>query len=159
EACAENIPLLRRNVGAFAHVIHAACTYETGSLRFLNAVTPPDSRSTGGSSLVTSLPPVIDPQCQLDDRPFPPISIHHILERFGWPHIGLVKLDCEGSEFSILGGAPLDKIAFIVGEYHGFDRWETFRTTRFPDWSYGHMSRTGDFGIFHLRNDNLRRPY
>ena len=106
EACPENIPVLRRNVGAFAEVIHAACTYETGTLMFLNAVTPSGGRSTGGSALVTSRPSAIDPQFQADDRPLPRITIHEILERFGWPHLDLLKLDCEGSEFSILGGAP-----------------------------------------------------
>ena len=155
EACPENIPLLLRNVGRFADVIHAACTYETGPLTFLNAVTSPAGLSTGGSTLVTSLPERLDPQYQVDERPLPRVTVHELLNRLGWPRIDVLKLDCEGSEYSILTWASIEKIAFILGEYHGFDRWESFRTARFPSWSYGHMSRAGDMGNFHLRNDHF----
>jgi FkbM family methyltransferase len=157
EACPENIPLLRRNVGAFAKVIHAACTYETGDLTFLNSVTSPTGRSTGGSTLTDSRPPTIDAQFRVDDRTLPRLTIHEILERFHWPHVDLLKLDCEGSEFSILGNAPIEKIGFILGEYHGFERWESFRAHRFPGWSYGHMSRSGEMGNFHLRNPGFQQ--
>jgi len=156
EACPENVPLLRRNVGPFAEVIHGACTYEAGPLHFLNAVSSPAGQSTGGSTVLTSIPQAVDPQYRVDNRPLPRITVHEILERFGWPHIDMLKLDCEGSEYSILSGAPIEKIAFILGEYHGFDRWEAFRAARFSDWSYGHMSRSGDMGNFHLRNDLFR---
>lgn len=51
EACPENIPALQKNVGSFATVIHAACTYQTEPLGLLNAVRP-QCESTGGSMIV-----------------------------------------------------------------------------------------------------------
>ena len=51
EACPENIPALEKNVGAFATVIHAACTYQKRPLGLLNAVRP-QCESTGGSMVV-----------------------------------------------------------------------------------------------------------
>lgn len=159
EACPENIPILKQNVklpngGDFATVIHAACTYEEGDLMLLNSIIAQNPQSTGGSILITSKPDNVDLQYCFDDRPLKKITIHEILEKYNWSYIDLLKLDCEGSEFSILAGAPLDKIKFIIGEYHGFDRWEAFRATRFKNWIYKEISRSGDLGNFHLINNN-----
>jgi precorrin-6B methylase 2 len=51
EACPENIAALQKNVGSFATVIQAACTYDTRPLALLNAVRP-NCESTGGSMVV-----------------------------------------------------------------------------------------------------------
>jgi len=51
ECCAENMPVLRRNVGRFATVVQAALSYEP-DVALLNAVYP-DCRSTGGSVVIT----------------------------------------------------------------------------------------------------------
>jgi hypothetical protein len=142
-------------VGTFAEIMHGACTYETAPLTFLNAAAAPEGLSTGGNIVVTERPKEIGPHYLIDDRPLPRVTIHEILDRVGWTRIDILKLDCEASEYSILSGAPIERIGFIVGEYHGFDRWETFRLARFPDWSYCHISRADDQGNFHLRNDHF----
>ncbi|HVC92395.1 MAG TPA: FkbM family methyltransferase [Pirellulales bacterium] len=51
ECCAENMPVLRRNVGRFATVVQAALSYEP-DVALLNAVYP-DCHSTGGSVVIT----------------------------------------------------------------------------------------------------------
>ena len=51
EACPENLEALRRNVGEFAEVVHAACTYESEPIALLNALRP-NCESTGGSVVV-----------------------------------------------------------------------------------------------------------
>jgi len=155
EACPENIELLCQNVGEFAEVVQAACTYEKEELFLLNACGP-KGQSTGGSRVVTlaQLESERDQQYSRDKRRLAKKTLHEIMAEHNLPRIDVLKLDCEGSEYSILAGADLTKIAFIVGEYHGYERWETFRSSGlFKGWSYGHMSRNGEFGTFHLRND------
>lgn len=56
------------------------------------------------------------------------ITLEDVLASTGWSEIDILKLDCEGSEHSILGSAPvqtLKRIRYIVGEYHGLDRFYT----------------------------------
>lgn len=151
EACAENLGALRKNVGDFATIIHAACTYEKGELMLHNAYAP-NCRSTGGSTIMPAGAGLDDAQYHLS-----PVSNRTTLEQLMWPwcrdYIDILKLDCEGSEFSILENTPsLRKIGFIVGEYHDRRRWDHLRRARFQGWDYGIMSEAGDLGNFHLRN-------
>ena len=56
------------------------------------------------------------------------VTLEEVLASTGWSEIDILKLDCEGSEHSILGSAPvrtLQRIRYIVGEYHGLDRFYT----------------------------------
>jgi FkbM family methyltransferase len=152
EACEENLPALRKNVGDFATIVHAVCTYEKGPLVLFNAYYP-NCLSTGGSMVMAESTP---DQLNYTREP---VRNRTTLEQLMWPwcfdHIDLLKLDCEGSEFSILSNTTsLRKIGFIVGEYHGAARWEQLRMDRFPEseWDYGHMSQSGDLGNFHLKN-------
>ena len=155
EACLDNIEILTANVGAFAQVVHAACTYEPGELALLNSVKP-GGTATGGSTVI----PANEFQgvgtyghlYWRDSRPMPKITLEEAMALAGDDRIDLLKLDCEGGEFSILEGGPLDRIAMIVGEYHGRARWDQFRARRMPNWDYGHMAAGGDLGIFHYRN-------
>jgi FkbM family methyltransferase len=145
--------LLKANVGDFAEVIHAACTYEAGPLALLNAVNAA-SRSTGGSRVVRreELALETDPQYVHDEREMPTVTLEEVMARYDLPRIDVLKLDCEGSEYSILEHGPIDRVGLIVGEYHGFERWEAFRASRFPGWHYTHLSCSGEMGNFHLRN-------
>ncbi len=159
EACPENLPALRANVGDFAEIVPAACTYETEPMALLNAVRP-DCESTGGS--------VVVPRSELetsnlrqegykywnDLRELPTVTLEQLRQRFGFDHIDVLKLDCEGSEYSILGHTPsLDRIRMIVGEYHGHSRWDSFRQERMQGWDYGHMLDGGESGgLFHYAN-------
>ena len=161
ECAPENLEPLKRNAGDMATVLHAACVGElSGPLELLNAFTPPgQSRSTGGSMLVaagTQGPNNEDKQYRREALACERLTLKQVMARFELDHIDLLKLDCEGSEYAILDGAPLETIRFILGEYHGHDRWEEFRAKHFAGWDYGHMSRNGEFGNFHLRNPQFR---
>jgi len=157
EACPENLTALEKNVGHFATIVHAACSYEKGAPRLLNAVFP-HCASTGGS--IVSFPPHTfsprgDTQYWLDERPLPVVTLEAVLDSLDTrpSTIDLLKLDCEGCEHSVLGRTTLlDSIRFIVGEYHGSARWNRLLARRFATWDYGHHYESGGLGIFHLRN-------
>ncbi|WP_339911608.1 FkbM family methyltransferase [Symmachiella dynata] len=159
EACPENLDALRANVGEFAKVVHAACTYETGAVSLLNAVRP-NCESTGGSVVVprddleTSELRQVGYQYWNDLRVLPKVTLEELMDWFGLDHINVLKLDCEGSEYSILGNTPsLDRIRMVVGEYHGRQQWDAFRARSLSNWDYGHMYDGGENGgLFHLAN-------
>ncbi|MGE3779858.1 MAG: FkbM family methyltransferase [Pirellulaceae bacterium] len=158
EACPENLTALCANVGEFAEIIHAACTYEPAAVGLLNAVRP-QCQSTGGSIVV--------PRSQLGDasssdravywpdvRPLQKVTLEELLARLELDHIDVLKLDCEGSEYSILGQTTsLERIHWIIGEYHGRTRWNEFRRVRFSDWHYRLLADCGEsVGLFRLSN-------
>lgn len=159
EVCPENIAALKANTESFATIFHGACTYDTDELMLLNAVFP-NCASTGGS-IVAKVREINDAEMVgrpylCDRRPIRTFGLEEIMDSLQVDYITVLKLDCEGSEFSILEHATcLDRVAFILGEYHGGARWEELRSRRFSEWSYGHMcggSGPYDLGIFHLRN-------
>lgn len=158
EACPENLEALRANVGDFASVVHAACTYEPGEMALLNTVQP-HCENTGGSTVVPlkdldAAPDKLGEVYWRDRRSLPKVTLEDLMKRLGVDYIDVLKLDCEGSEYSILGKTPLlHRIGFVLGEYHGRDRWNHFRAERLAAWDYGHMVDAGDFGgNFHYRN-------
>ncbi len=120
EACPENIPALQKNVGSFATVIHAACTYQKQPLGLLNAVRP-QCESTGGSMVV--------PLDQLDTargqpgyqfwrdaRPMPVVTLEEIMAMLGVDHIDLVSSIAK--EIDILANTPSrERIRFVIGEF------------------------------------------
>jgi hypothetical protein len=60
------------------------------------------------------------------DQAVTPITLEEIVAQEDLAAIDILKLDCEGCEHSVLGTAAADvlqRIRFIVGEYHGFDRF------------------------------------
>lgn len=157
EACPENIPVLMANVAHFATaIVHAACTYDKGDIALLNSVMP-GGVATGGSGILTE---------DLRDKPFPDyywkdfrpldkVTLESLMDAVGVDRIDVLKLDCEGSEFSILENTPsLDRIGIIFGEYHGLTRWEELRQRKFANWKYAELSRVGDLGTFQLINPN-----
>jgi len=157
EACPENIDILKANVGEFATVIHAACTYETDELVLLNSVKA-GGTATGGSMVVTRkvvAAAKVGHFYWQDERPLRKVTLEEIMSDAGATQIDILKLDCEGSEFSILGDTPsLDNIRFMCGEYHGLARWDQFRKERLKGWDYGHMHSAGGLGIFHYVHPN-----
>ena len=106
-----------------------------------------DCRSTGGSMVVSADREQADGQY----RPEMLCGKVTLEELANGNPIDLLKLDCEGSEFSILENTSSD-LRFVVGEYHGHQAWEQLLRERFAGWDYGQMSRHGDLGNFHLRN-------
>lgn len=156
EVCPENQEALNANVSKFAKVYQGACTYDKRTLMLLNAVRD-NCESTGGSIVV----PVDGERMKQegyvyweDERPIRKITLEEIMQDMGSETIDILKLDCEGAEFSILGETPsLDKIKFIVGEYHDKARWDVLLRERFRDWDYGQMyTSSNGLGLFHLRN-------
>jgi FkbM family methyltransferase len=152
EACPENIIALKANAGTFADVVHAACTYEQDVV-LLNAVTP-QCRSTGGSRLVSAeeAKSVTDTQYWTDHRPLPTVTLDELVDQRGLKQIDVLKLDCEGSEFSILENAKcLDQVRLVVGEFHGRERFMELIQRRFQNWHLRILC-DGDPGTFWLRN-------
>jgi len=159
EVCPENIPVLEANVGQFAEIHQAAVTYER-EVALLNAVFP-NCCNTGGSIVITDdkTPREFDSRYREDHRPIKTLTIEDILDECGIDRIDILKLDCEGSEFSILENTrSLERIEMIVGEYHGWDRFNDLCTRIFrPDWHLTLLSG-GDLGTFWLnRWHNLER--
>lgn len=162
EVCPENILALKKNVGDFATIIQAACTYDKVELMLLNAVRP-NCESTGGSTVIpfnleTQYPRQAGYKYWSDKRVIEKVTLEQIMNQCGETKIDLLKLDCEGSEFSILENTPSrDSIRFIVGEYHEKERWEKLIQNKFttPNWAYGKMyTHPNGLGIFHLSNMN-----
>ncbi len=158
EANPENAAALCRNVSGFAAVRIAACTYED-EVELLSTVWP-GTANTGGSFVE---PAGSDHWRRLPNadeyRPagrVPTVTIESLLDELGWPRIDVLKLDCEGSEFSILAGTrSLDKIGVIVGEYHSEPRFRRLVRARFApkQWTRD-ILRPGTPGLFRLSRPN-----
>jgi FkbM family methyltransferase len=165
ECCPENLPALGHNVGRFASVVQAAVTYEA-DMALLNAVYP-DCVSTGGSMLVgraeleqrLAAGEIRDHGGEngvggywADLRPVATVTLEQLMADYGLERIDILKLDCEGSEFSILRHTrSLDRIGLIIGEYHGREAFLQLVQERFAGWSF-RILRDGDPGTFWLMN-------
>ena len=134
-------------------------------MALLNAVRP-HCESTGGSVVVRESELETSPlrqegyQYWNDLHNLPRVTLEDLMEHFGFDWIDLLKLDCEGSELSILGETPsLDRIGMIVGEYHGRKRWDALRIKRLANWRYRQWRESGEAGgLFHYENPaRLRR--
>ena len=168
ECCPENIPALQKNVSAFATVIQAAMTYDK-DVALLNAVFA-NCHTTGGSVVAhrsvlqrrverevmqTKPTDVGDHQYWVDLREMKTLTLEDIIQQYGLDRIDILKLDCEGSEFSILQSTTsLDMIGLIVGEYHGKERFLKLVAERFVDWKL-RILKDGELGTFWLQNPQL----
>ena len=157
EANSANLPALEANVGEFAHIVSAACSYEAGEVGLLSTVFP-GSDNTGGSTVVPlggpawrrkAARPCYRPGCAV-----PKITLEEIRRRFDLPRIDLLKLDCEGSEFDILEHCDLTGIEQIVGEYHDRERFHRLLERRFGGWPF-RLVREGPMGLFFLRRKDV----
>lgn len=168
ECCPENVSVLQKNVGGFATVIQGAVTYEE-EVALLNAVFP-NCESTGGTTVLPreqiqkrvdagnleTSPNGKPAQHWADFRPVKRVTLEELLAQHQLDRIDVLKLDCEGSEFSILGSATvLDQIGIIVGEYHGRDRFHQLVQERFSNWEL-RILKDGELGTFWLANPNQR---
>jgi len=166
EAAPENISALHKNVGSFAEIVPAAVTY-AHDVALLNAVYP-GCASTGGSTVLARAEveryaegPQRRPgetiagqkrEYWADFRPLETVTLEGLAERFDFQTIDVLKLDCEGSEFSILENCNLSRIRRIVGEYHGAERFRDLLARRFAeDWTV-EILRDGEIGLFRLTN-------
>ncbi len=172
EVCPENWNLLRENVGEYATIFEAACCYEHEDMYLMNSVMD-NGDATGGSilSLATKeFQDISKNKYWKDTRPIRKITLEEIMKDLNADHIDVLKLDCEGSEYSILYGTEsLDKIRMIVGESHGQKQFEQLVKDKFPSdrWQWIDFKRTSDdLGLFHLINkkfnpfaSDLRRAF
>jgi len=171
ECCPENIPALKKNVGGFATVVQAAVTYQK-DVALMSAVYP-GCLSTGGSRIVDrrqlkhkvtagdlretpGSPP--NTEYWADFRPIRTITLEEILQEHGLDRIDVLKLDCEGSEMSILRNTSLlDKIGIIIGEYHDQKAFMELVEERFSGWHL-RILKDGEPGLFWLRRGGRREP-
>lgn len=87
-------------------------------------------------------------------------SLESLLDEYGFPHIDVLKLDCESAEYDIIPNMELETLVncrFIVGEYHdGIERFEgeilnpilkehfeILSLNRAPDWGRFVLRRWG----------------
>lgn len=138
EPVPDNWPCLLANVEAFAAVDRRACSWEQG--RLWSSVFE-GSANTGGSTVAA------EPANKHELRDCGPAACVPLPDE----PIDILKLDCEGSEFSILRNADVRKLGLIVGEYHNRAAWESLLIERFSGWAYSEV-QNGELGTFHLRN-------
>ncbi len=87
-----------------------------------------------------------------DLRPIETVTLEQLAEKYGLERIDFLKLDCEGSEFSILQNTTmLERIGVIVGEYHDRARFLKLVAERFADWAL-RILKDGELGVFWLTN-------
>ncbi len=109
------------------------------------------------------------------DQAVTPITLAEIMAQEDLAAVDILKLDCEGCEHSVLGTAEADvlkRIRFIVGEYHGFERFTavmrnklfaTHKVNLFGDQELGcffaeHRDEGGD-GILHDQRVRVAVPW
>lgn len=102
--------LLERNVYANlpdalpAHQHHAYHVAVTGNRRLVSLTAPSDN--SGAGSIYAGGAPTIQSVTLID-----------VLDEHG-PRAGLLKIDCEGAEHEVLTDDVLDRVDFLVGEFH-----------------------------------------
>jgi len=157
EACRDNIACLEQNVSDFATVVHAACTYDPRPMYMANSIGP-GGLATGGSVMVPvgmKAEEVVHIETWNrahweDRRPIPKVTVEQLMDIAGGT-FGVIKLDCEGCEFSVLEHSPLDGVQAIVGEYHHGEKWhETMEKMVNNGWSCEMWNAGQNLGIFRL---------
>lgn len=133
EPIEENAAVCRRNCPA-AEVIVAACTYDPEPIRISVRLA---GEHTGGSFVSTN-----------GDRLVRRITLEELLLRAQGDT--LLKLDCEGGEFSILEHATcLHLVREIRGEWHNRERFLEIVKRKLPDWKLTAWRDTA-IGLFRL---------
>ena len=160
EANPDNLDVLSANVSEWGHVVHGACYYGPGELSLFNTVHPANgNRTTCTSSSTVAVeesalkPDYADPHHAShwhDRRPLPKVTLEQVMGDRGWDRIDLLKLDCEGAEFSILENCDLSRVNLIVGEWHDRERWEKLVNDRLFDWRWRRLGEGKNSGIFWL---------
>jgi len=164
EAAPENHDALARNLAELPGVrmVHGALTYEPGPVGLLNSIWP-DCRSTGGSTVVPAerlTEGRIEGEYRHDLRPLRKWTLEEIAEAVGFDRIAVLKLDCEGSEFSILERSPMiadGRVDRIVGEFHDLERFRALVKLLFSRWRVEYKNTGGGLGLFWMDRPNGKR--
>lgn len=163
EANSGNWPALQQNAPT-AHVVRAACSYDPGSLVLYDTLHA-GGQSTGGSFVG---PVGLDysgwsnaAEYRRSQTPLEIVTLESLLEKFQWPRIDVLKLDCEGSEWAILEHIAISglEVRMIVGEYHGElrhgqehgeARFRRLIAERFSSGWSADIIHGGEIGLFRL---------
>jgi FkbM family methyltransferase len=160
EVCPEHIPVLEKNVGAWATVVPAACSYEAGDFVLHNSLGM--CSVTTGSSRLAPRGSRLDAGGAFweDTRPLLTITLEELLDLAKARFVHVLKLDCEGAEFSILSKTKLlARVRTIVGEFHNHDLWRELLKSRFRGWRCTELSRHSESqGTFRLDNPRFKGP-
>lgn len=148
----ENYATLRKNLEPYGlpSPHKAAVTYEK-EVALLNAVFP-NCVTTGGSTVCSpaQLENVDKTQYWADSRPIETRTLEQVFQENKIDRIDVLKLDCEGSEFSILENtSSLDKVMTIVGEWHGRAKFMQLVESKFSAWDF-RIIQDGELGLFWL---------
>ena len=139
EADPRNLTALARNVGGFAQIVPAACTYAPDPIRLRSTIYAGTENS--GGSTVDSVGEIV-----------PRVTLEELFTAYQLPWIDVLKLDCEGCELSVLEHTlSLDRVRLIVGEWHDRERFLRLVARRFTAWRL-HVLRDGALGLFWLEN-------
>lgn len=157
EADPANLEILNRNVQGIASVVGAACTYEPPPLVIRSTIYR-GTHNTGGSAVISPDTPDqsehgTQPRYTLADEDV--VTIERVMDQHAFKCVDLLKLDCEGSENSILASltaASRAQIGIILGEWHD---WSAFQTSVIAFdkrlWTHDFLSEPGKpFGLFRL---------
>jgi FkbM family methyltransferase len=143
-----NVAALERNVGEFAAIVRGACTYEPEPI-VLHSTIHEGTDNTGGSSVIAAVK-------HGGGDSVPRATLEDLLAMHSLPWIDVLKLDCEGSELSILANSSaIDRIRLVVGEWHDRERFFDLIARRFANWRLS-ILREGPLGLFWLENPRWR---
>jgi FkbM family methyltransferase len=134
EPAEENVAVAHRNCPR-ASIIQAACTYDPEPIHL--EVSLGTKEHTGG--------------CRVSQlgRVVPRVTMDEILSKTDCHDI-LLKLDCEGGEFSIIEHCQqMHRIRTIVGEWHDRNRFIKLVRRKLPDWKLT-IYRDHEIGLFRL---------
>lgn len=167
EACPENELVLRKNVGEHTAIEMAACTYET-NVALANSFYR-GGNNTGSSTVLPrgevelfrehpangfGIGATNNPMHYWPDlRPLRCVTVEQLAEHHQFARIDLLKLDCEGAEFSILNNVDLSRVRYILGEYHSRPAFMAIIERRFAAWDK-HIE-LGEMGAFWLSNPSI----
>ncbi len=153
----ENFAIAERNLAGLANVtmIEGAITYED------NVVLHPfvAGRNSGGSQVLPAgLSPFENDTVHAQPIHVQGVGLEHLTKFYGLDRIDLLKLDCEGSEYSILAKCScLDRVEEIVGEWHrvpGVPAFDEFCAGHLPSWKLETFGKLTDpLGMFRLTHD------
>lgn len=146
----ENVEIARKNFDWWGltniEIVQAAVTYENDVVFHPYL---PDHNSGGSQLLSRGVVPF--PNDCVHGQPFevPTMTLEQLTKKFKVKRIDILKLDCEGSEYSILSKAKwslLSSVNQVVGEWHkvsGMPRFDEFCKRQLPVW---HLEVSKDNG-------------
>lgn len=140
-------------IDSFVLPIQAAMHYYQ-ELLVLHSRVYEGTPSTGGSFITSGFNAQIHRSGHQELIPVDATTLEAVLAHRNWDGIDLLKLDCEGSEFSILKNADLSKVKIIVGEWHHRSSMMELVARKFRGWEFV-ILKDEHLGIFQLHNKDF----